>query len=332
MVIGRVKIGGNETWVGFIGGGFNSNSGDSNQGRGFFVVQLSNGSILWSYTRGNDTTMTYSLPGSPAIVDTDNDGFVDTAYIGDLGGNIWRFNFCTGADGNGCGTSNWSGGKLFQSSTAMPIFTTPSAGRGSGSELWVFWGSGDKENPTAKTTHDSFFAVKDPDRTSTYTLGQLQDISGSVFDYAHPGWRIGLADGEKVLSDSAAFGGMITWTTYTPWDGADPCGQTGASKLYALAMMPIAIGGVTYQPGAGLFADGARSMVLGPGIAQVPIFSQKPGGSGPTDVYISTSGGGGADTSVVSAAGMGETPFKERLQDTVPSARLLHWLDQRIVH
>jgi Tfp pilus tip-associated adhesin PilY1 len=306
---------------------------DSNQGRGFFVVELSSGRILWSYTRGNDATMTYSLPASPAVVDVDGDGFIDTAYIGDLGGNIWRFKFCTGGDDDTCGISNWSGSKFFQPDTAKPIYTTPAVARGSSAgSIWVFWGTGDKQTPNDKTTTDWFGGLRDDDRTSTYTLGQLQDISGSVFDYAHPGWRIGLADGEKVLSDSAAFGGMITWTTYTPWDGADPCGQTGASKLYALAMMPIAIGGVTYQPGAGLFADGARSMVLGPGIAQVPIFSQKPGGSGPTDVYISTSGGGGADTSVVSAAGMGETPFKEGLQDTVPSARLLHWLDQRIVH
>jgi len=338
MVIGRVKIGGNETWVGFIGGGFNSNSGDSNQGRGFFVVELNSGRILWSYTRGNDANMTYSLPASPAVVDTDGDGFIDTAYIGDLGGNIWRFTFCTGANGTACGTANWSGGKFFQSSSANPIYTTPSVARDSSSSyIWVFWGTGDKQNPNVKGTQDWFWGVKDDDRSSTHASGDLEDISGRVFDYARPGWYIALGSGEKVLADSAAFGAMITWTTYTPWDSADPCGMTGSSKLYALAMMPVAIGGVTYQPGAGLFANtagnvpGTRSTVLGPGIAQVPIFSQKPGGTGATDVYISTSGGGGADNSVVSAAGMGDSPFKQRLQDTVPSAQLLHWLDHRIM-
>ena len=90
MAIGKVIIGGNEKWVGFIGGGYD-NSGDSNRGKGFFVVDLTSGNILWSFTRGGSTTsttsmsMTYSIPGSAAIVDTDNDGFVDTAYIGDLG-------------------------------------------------------------------------------------------------------------------------------------------------------------------------------------------------------------------------------------------------------
>ena len=167
--------------------------------------------------------MTYSIPASPAIVDTDNDGFVDTAYIGDLGGNIWRFKFCTGADGNACGISNWSGGKLFQSSTATPIFTTPSAGRGSGSTIWVFWGTGDKQNPTALGTQDSFFAVKDTDRTSTYTLSQLVNITNSIFSDNGAGWYITLASGEKVLADSAVFGGFISWTTYSPSISGNPC-------------------------------------------------------------------------------------------------------------
>jgi len=253
-----------------------------------------------------------------------------------LGGNIWRLKFCTGADGTGCGTSNWSGGKLFQSSTAMPIFTTPSAGRGSGSDLWVFWGTGNKENPTATTTHDSFFAVKDSDRTSTYTLGQLENISGSVFSNASPGWYVTLATGEKVLADPATFGGMITWTTYTPPGSGGSCSTSGTGQLYALAMMPVVISGVTYQVGAGLFAIstgnvmGTRSSVLGTGIAQVPIYSQKPGGSGATDAYIIASGGGGQDFSIVTSAGMADTPFKRRLQMTAPSSQILHWLDPRM--
>jgi Tfp pilus tip-associated adhesin PilY1 len=335
MAIGRMKVGGSEKWVGFFGGSFNSNSGDSNQGRGFFVVELSSGNILWSYTRGNDATMTYSLPGSAAIVDTDNDGFVDTAYIGDLGGNIWRFKFCTGADGTACNISNWSGAKFFQSSTATPIYAAPSAARSSG-DLWVFWGTGDKENPASQGTQDWFFGVKDNDRSSTYTSAQLQDITNTVFSYTKPGWYLTLGSGEKVLADSSAFGGMVTWTTYTPYTGSDPCNHVGTSNLYSLAMMPVAIGGVTYQVGAGLFATttgnvvGTRALSLGAGIAQVPIYSQKPGGTGATDAYISTSGQGGSNTSITSSAGMGSTPFTNRLQATAPSSQLLHWLDPRM--
>jgi type IV pilus assembly protein PilY1 len=350
MAIGKVIIGGSEKWVGFIGGGYD-NSGDSNRGKGFFVVDLTSGNILWSFTRGGSTTsttstsMTYSIPGSAAIVDTDNDGFVDTAYIGDLGGNVWRFTFCTGANGSGCNTSNWSGGLFFSSTGLSPIpliYTTPSAGRGSSGDIWVFWGTGDKGNPTATGTQDWFFGVKDNDRSSTYTSAQLQNITNSVFSYASPGWYITLGSGEKVLSDSSTFGGMVSWTTYVPYTGTNPCNQVGTSNLYSVAMMPVAIGGVTYQVGAGLFATttgnvvGTRSMALGSGIAQVPIYSQKPSGTGSgtgaTDAYISTSGGGGSNPSITSSAAMGNspTPFTQRLQATAPSGQLLHWLDQRM--
>ncbi len=58
MAVGRVKIGGNEKWVGFFGGGYNVNTDYTDddietkgrRGKGFFVVDLTNGNILWSYT------------------------------------------------------------------------------------------------------------------------------------------------------------------------------------------------------------------------------------------------------------------------------------------
>ena len=54
------------------------------------------------------------MPAAPAIVDTDNDGFVDTAYLGDIGGHMWRFKFCKKADGDSCTTSNWTGSRFFR--------------------------------------------------------------------------------------------------------------------------------------------------------------------------------------------------------------------------
>ena len=334
MAMGKVLISGNEKWVGFIGGG---NYKDGDKGKGFFVVDLSTGAVIWSFTKLDNAAMDYRIPASPAIVDTDNDGFVDTAYIGDLGGNIWRFKFCTGADGSACNKTNWSGGQFFQSSTATPVYEPPSVSRGSGSKLWVFWGTGDKENPTATDTHDSFFGVQDVDRTSTYTKDSLENITSKIFGGANPGWYISLATGEKVLAESKVFGGMVAWaTSYFANTGSDLCARIGEAKLYAVAMMPIVIGGVTYQVGAGLFATstgnvvGTRSMALGTGIGETPVFSQKPAGTAPTDVYITSSGAGGKDFSIKTGKDMGENPFTEHLKDTAPSAQVIHWWDQRV--
>ena len=52
------------------------------------------------------------MAGSPAIVDWDNDGFIGTAYGGNLAGNPWKFNFCPFDPDTTklkqCNTNNWS--------------------------------------------------------------------------------------------------------------------------------------------------------------------------------------------------------------------------------
>jgi Tfp pilus tip-associated adhesin PilY1 len=340
MAMGKVIIAGSEKWVGFIGGGYNGTAGDT-RGRGFFVVDLSKGDILWSYTKANNASMAYAIPASPAIVDTDNDGFIDTAYVGDLGGNMWRLKFCTQVDGSSCNTGNWSGGLLFEPSERRPIYTTATVARDTNS-LWVFWGTGDKENPLSISGQDSFFAVKDRDRTAT----NLQDVSavGETYNGTSDGWFISFGSGEKSLSDPTVFGGIVLFTTYTPTPSStDPCARVGTAKLYALAMMQIAIstGGGYYRfdPGAGVLSTpaspssttgGARSVTLGTGLAKEPVVSQKPAPGGATDLYISVSGGIGGSTSIVSSVALGSTPLTDRLQTTAPSSQVLHWKDGRL--
>jgi len=349
MAIGRVKISGYEKWVGFIGGGY---SGGGDTGKGFFVVDLSNGDILWSFTKGGSdtnttsTNMTYTLPAPPAIVDTDTDGFIDTAYVGDLGGNMWRFKFCSQTDASTCNTSNWRGGRLFDSSVGTgfvrPIYAAAAVAKSTDGSLWVFWGTGNKENLSGTSGQDRFFAVRDNDRTTTYNVDNLENITtqGTAYSGANAGWYINLPNtGEKILSDAAVFGGFVAFTTYTPYSGSDPCSSAGTARLYAMTMMPMTINGITYNPGAGVLSEpavpsstagGERSRVLGYGIAKTPVFSQKPGGAAPTDVYLSLSGGGGADTRIISSSQLEDSPFKQELAKTAPISQVLHWLDRRI--
>jgi len=293
--------------------------------------------------------MTYSIPASPAVVDTDNDGFIDTAYVGDLGGNMWRFKFCTNADASTCSTSNWDGGKLFDSTvgsgTIRPIYTTAAVTKDA-SSLWVLWGTGDKANPVGNSGTDHFFALKDNDRSTTRSLSSdFQDISttGTTYSGVKAGWYITLGGtGETMLYDPAVFGGIALFTTYIPTAGANPCDTSGTSKLYAIALMRIAIGGNVYDPGAGVLsapstpgstAGGARSVTLGSGMAKTPLFSQKPlPGGGATDLYISLSGGSGQDTTILSSnsSPISSTPLAGRLADTAASSQLMQWKDGRV--
>lgn len=124
MFFGRVRISNNETWVGLIGAGYSgtncagTTTCTDKRGKAFYVVDLSNGHILWSFTHdgsGNvgNTKMDYNLVAGPVGIDTDNDGFIDTAYVGDIGGSLWRFKFCLKSDDASCNVSNWTGGLFF---------------------------------------------------------------------------------------------------------------------------------------------------------------------------------------------------------------------------
>jgi type IV pilus assembly protein PilY1 len=304
MAIGRVRIDGDEKWVGFIGGGF---SGDEIKkrrdyddddfelkgkrgGKGVHVVDLSNGNILWSFTNDDDSNMDYPIPASPAVVDWDSDGFIDTAYVADLGGNLWRFRFCSYEDyrnDQSCNTADWKGGRLFASTTGYdrPVFSRPTVAADQANQLWVFWGTGNKLSPSDTGSQENFFAVKDtfvPVKSGTsppgYTISNLQNIGSTNYSGVLPGWYLPLpGSGEKSLSDPTVFGGMVLFTTYTPAPSVGiTCDSAGTGRLYAMAMMPMVINGVTFSPGAGLWAGGARSISLGTGIPTAPVVSQKP--------------------------------------------------------
>jgi Tfp pilus tip-associated adhesin PilY1 len=277
------------------------------------------------------------------VVDVDNDGFIDTAYVGDLGGNMWRFKFCTGPDGPGCNIFNWSGGFFYKASSGMirPIYTTAAVARASGS-IWVFWGTGDKVDPTSPNAQERFYALSDNDRTTTYTISDLVNLGqNQSFDGSKAGWYLTLSGGgEKMLSNPAVFGGVVLFTTFTPSSGGDLCAQGGTGELYAMAIMPLVINGITYNPGAGLMSEpsnpeskdgGAKSVDLGTGIPGAPVISQPPaGGTGPTDIFVPISGAAGTSTEVITNPQLGDTPLTRRFRETSPRSQMLHWRDMRL--
>ena len=163
-------------------------------------------------------------PGAAAIVDSDNDGFVDLAYIGDLGGNIWRIRFCSAPDGSSCATGNWSASLLFAREGGInAVYDVPAVAKDASGNIWVYWGTGDKAEPivTGGGT-DRFFAVKDATLTGAYRLSDLENITSGTYtdNAAKRGWTMNLAGaGEKCLAEPVVFGGQVYFTTYTPGGG-----------------------------------------------------------------------------------------------------------------
>ena len=299
MIMYRVRNGGNEQWVGFFGGGYSGcsstdNSSCTTRGKGFFIADLKTGAILKRFSHATSLSMDYQLVSPPSAVDTDNDGFVDQVYMGDLGNNVWRFKLCLKADDTsgtcGTGTSGrWISTALLSSSTHYrKIYTQAAVTRDNAGNMWVYVGTGDKMNPTVSGLpyRDRLYAIIDNDLTSTWNLSHLKDISATTFSpstdtcsgVACHGWYINLTigDGEKILAEPVVFQGVVYFTTYVP-PGVDPCNQSGSAYLYA----------IDYVTGAGKFNAGNRHEFIGYGIPSAPLVSMNPYGG--TDIYVSTS-------------------------------------------
>jgi hypothetical protein len=326
MVIRRVRIGADEKWVGFIGGGHkvSSCSGAADcdaRGKGFFVVDLATGSILWSFNRNSTGggAMNHALPAMAAVIDSDMDGFADKAYVGDLGGNIWRFSFCKASDGDGCTTADWKGSLFYQrDGNTGPVYYAPAVARDVVGDIWLYWGTGERLEPLAqKESKDGFFGVRDLGKSTPLTIGNLQDISGATQQFTEldtkDGWYILLGGkGEKVLANPTVFGGVAYFTTYTPESaGGDPCEQAGHARLY----------GISYIDGAGSFMGGGRSAYLGKGISSAPLVSAG-AEAGKGGMFGGVSGGSNTDG----------TPWKgpATLKWPANMTHLLHWRDARI--
>lgn len=344
-----------EKWVGFVGGGYNGSTCTATtcgtscdcRGKSFYVVDLKDGKILWSFILGDgtgttSTNMKYSIPGDASIVDTDNDGFIDTVYIGDLGGNIWRFKFCTAGTAS-CNTASWTGRRLFNGTsitTVRPVYTGPAVARDGAGNLWVYWGTGDKNDPINNTYTDRLFALKDgipkgdsETATSPYGISNMADISScgattcTTYDNtdasaSNKGYYISLpGTGEKILSDATVFGGILYFTTYTPPTASSTtCNQEGNASLYA----------ISYTSGAGAFSgsgSASRSKTIGTGIPSAPVISMKPGGSSVADLYVTVSSGFVSD-----GTSTGKNTGRVNFNPPGMSNRtnILYWKDMRI--
>ncbi len=106
MTPAKVKLGGVETFVVFFSGGYDTNQ-DSNTvpeddtiGNAIYMVDASNGNLLWWASDGPDlsgnkpdltiSTMTNSIPASISAVDITGDGFVNYLFAADTGGRVFR--------------------------------------------------------------------------------------------------------------------------------------------------------------------------------------------------------------------------------------------------
>jgi type IV pilus assembly protein PilY1 len=300
---GRVKIevGGRlvERWVAFIGGGFlqGEHQQGNPDGRSFFVLDVQTGSILWEYYyRGNTNEqdqMRWGLASSPATVDVDKDGFVDKVYIGDLGGNMWVFDVSSD-DANRRSNSRWAGRRLFDGTSNHPIYYPPAVALDRNGIPWVYWGTGDREDPTNRTNNDRFHAVKDDSDDGQgypYRLNDLTNMTSLNRFTASTsrGWYIELERSEKVLAKPSVFSNIVYFTTFVPGEQRE-CRVPGTSRLY-MTEFRSGGGALNFSMQAYLAnVTSNRYIEIGSGMASAPVISVN--ARGRASVLVGTTDGG----------------------------------------
>ncbi len=257
--VGKVQMAdGTTTYAAFVGGGYNTGH-NNNSGKAFFVINLATGAKLWEYYNNSSSDdrqyMNFSLAASPTAVDLNGDGFIDRVYIGDVGGQLWKFDVSTPATLSGTLINNWpantTGKRLFAAdvSQANPppsgeyypnqaIYDPPSLSFDASGNLWVFFGTGDRNHPN-NTSSNRFYGIKENTNMtngSALTEASLVDVTSG-----HPtvsqGWFLRLGANEKDLAAADVFNQIVLFTTFTPTT-AVMCGSGGGNaKLYAVNLL-----------------------------------------------------------------------------------------------
>lgn len=241
-------------------------------GRAIYVVDIADGSVLWSASRsGSGATLTvsgmdYSIPSDITVLDLDGNGYMDTIYVGDTGGNIWRGNI-SDPDKN-----NWTVAKLASlggsDANKRKFLYKPDVVTSSDSTIRsILIGSGDREHPLDTVAVNRFYMVRDTGTTTGLTEANLYDATSNNIQSAVAatadaataalaaanGWYITLGSGEKVVGGAITIGGGTYFATNKPTAVAPgQCSNLGLASYY----------GVDYKTGAALSdanADGVTN-------------------------------------------------------------------------
>jgi Tfp pilus tip-associated adhesin PilY1 len=253
---GRVTRGGVITWVAFTGSGYD-NDFSLSIGDCFYSIDLEIGQPFWLFNAPDEDTVPLhgwnirnTIPGSPSIIDVDQDGLIDFVYIGDLDGRIWKVDVTP----NFRRTRNWEAEIIYEDAQNYPIYSRPT--------VWIdptlpsgtprlYFGTGGDDDAPNDTTY-SFIALLDSNNPEVeWYLGD------PVLLNLDPAQDMGdLGVGEKVWADPVIANSIVYFNTLTgSIESVDPCENlAGVGKLYGRYINSVAgsaIGGTAFRDSSG---------------------------------------------------------------------------------
>lgn len=267
----KIKIGTTITDVLVFGGGYDADQDNvtvrtaDDVGNALYIVNARTGALIWTASKATGfTAMDYSIPSGVAVIGlqtdsngnpyVDPDGLAGQIFVGDMGGQVWRFHVHNGQSGTSLVTggvfasvagADAAGARRFYHEPEMAL-----ASVGNILNLTVSIGSGYRGHPLNKVINDRFYSFRtenlnstggvlhesdlyDATSLTTATAAQLQDLE------AADGWYIRLTrGGEKVLSRPLVVNGRLLFNTYEPEVSQNSCkAAAGTTRAYTVSLL-----------------------------------------------------------------------------------------------
>jgi hypothetical protein len=272
--IGQIKSN-TTSFVVLVGSGFlpystqqQANRGGLVAGTTFYMIRAYDGRLIDTRDAGNDggpeetsapagdncvlanncSRMKNALQSDPVATGPADSRFISMAYIGDLDGRVWRFDFDldTNVPPGPIFKSGANPTKLYEdTANHQPIFSSMATVNVGGVHQYIFFGTGSDLLPSNGVSQAyKLVGVLDNGATGTVTFNPiLLKVDGS-------------GDDEKVTAFPAVAGDIVFFTT-TSFKPQTPCTAPDA-KLYALTF----IGGPAYDTNADNKFDNSDSTLV----------------------------------------------------------------------
>jgi len=243
-------------------------------GNAVLVIDAYSGALI------RDLPTLGSVPGSVTLVDIDNDGFVDRAYLGDARANVYRIDFEDGSGNNA--PANWAITRLAALAVAnaeRKFLFEPDVVI-TRNTMAILFGSGDRENPllgrmpytgtNLTDTKDGLITLFDAKRTKGAPTVASPATAADLVTHANYANAVNPKGcffplpfsgvGEKAVNAAVTVGGRTLFSTNTPAPANNnQCGNLGIARTYAIplfcgtvASVDLLNGGLPSTPVTGL--------------------------------------------------------------------------------
>lgn len=265
--IGRIKVieGGKQVdkFVAVFGGGMDAdNKTTPKRGNWLYMVDVETGQTIYK------RALLGSAPADAAVLDKDQDGYLDTIYIGTISGYMYKADISTPGTLQSVtvGTATvkritdaaWAPFPIFNTG-GRPIYITPTLFYVAQlSKFALAFGTGDRENLwNLDNQVGRFYLIVDENFTvAQYTAGTLPktesnyqsldvnagDVSATSDFVTNPpagknkGWFLTLTPNERVITQTFGLAGVVIFSSFQPQDSVQNgvCALGGSSHIFVV--------------------------------------------------------------------------------------------------